>query len=77
MSVVPLRQRRRCLVPMQERFYMRWTAQEVNQIDLMIDPCVEKSFSRAGQSLSYSESRTNQKLNSDWRLGSSVRTVGN
>jgi len=36
--------------PRRERFYMRWTAQEVNQIVLFIDPCGESHLRVLGQS---------------------------
>jgi hypothetical protein len=75
--VVRLRQRWRCSFPKEERFYMRRTAREVNPIILMIDPGAGKSSSLLEQSIFYSEFKTNQKLNSDWSVSSSVRTVGN
>jgi hypothetical protein len=42
-----VRQRRRCLAPTWERFYMRPTAQQVNQNVSIIDPWNEKSGSRS------------------------------
>ena len=77
MSVVPRANGGAASFPRRERFYMRRIEQEVNQIVLFIDPCVKGHSRVLRQSPSSSESRINQKLNSDWRLSSSVRTVGN
>src|SRR5262249_14522814 len=52
MSVVPRANGGAASFPRRERFYMRWTEQEVNQIALVIDPSVEKSSRALEQSFS-------------------------